>query len=108
MLENSPFWCTVLLFTRADGNTPIPPIVVHQKKEFTADLNLYLSNDWLVLCTQSGYMDNDGWLKSMKLFTKLSAADSTNIQVLFFDGHDSHWDADALDHLSDNHVEAFF
>jgi hypothetical protein len=31
-----------------------------------------------------------------------------NLQYLFFDGHDSHWDADALQMMHDLSIEAFF
>ena len=106
--EHAPFWCTLLLFSRADGQCFIPPTVVHQGSNFTQDFQLYLPSDWIVHCTPSGYMDRDGWYKSIRQFIALSGARVTNKQILFFDGHDSHWDADAMDLMSDNHVHGFF
>lgn len=80
--ERAPFWCTLLFFTRA-GN-------------------------WIVHVTPSGYVDRDGWFKTMHNFVRQCGATKANPQYLFFDGHDSHWDADALEILNDNHVESFF
>ena len=53
-------------------------------------------------------MDRDGWWKSIQRFCKLSGAHAGNNQALFFDVHDSHWDADALDMMSNNFVHGFF
>ena len=53
-------------------------------------------------------MDRDGWWKSIQQFCKLSRAHAGNNQALFFDGHYSHWDADALDMMSNNFVHGFF
>ena len=66
-------------FTRADGVCHIPPIVVHQSSEFSADLLLHLPSDWIVHATPSGYMDRDGWYKAIRQFIKLSGAHPTNI-----------------------------
>ena len=41
------------------------------------------------------------------MFTKLSGASKGNIQILFYDGHDSHWDADALDIMATSFVQPF-
>ena len=96
------------MFTRANGQTPIPQVVIHQKKEFTSDLCLNLPKDWLCYCTKHGYIDDDGWYKAMRLFVKLSGAHETNIQALFFDEFDAHWDGDALEYLTKNFVQTFF
>jgi hypothetical protein len=106
--ERAPFWVTILFFTRADGQCFIPPTVVHQGTEGTADFLLNLPGNWIVHITPSGYMDRDGWFKTIENFTLLSGASATNEQFLYFDGHDSHWDADALALMPERHVEAFF
>ena len=106
--ERAPFWVTLLLFTRADGQCFIPPVVIHQAAELTAEHCLHIPSDWIVHATKSGYMDRDGWFKAMRQFVKLSGAHGTNINVLTFDGHDSHWDSDALDYAADNFVQTFF
>ena len=67
-----------------------------------------LPGNWTVHATQSGYMDRDGWLMTMRNFTDHVKSSNGNKIFLFFDGHDSHWDADALDHLHRNGVESFF
>ena len=43
--EHAPFWCTLLLWSRADGQCFIPPTVVHQGTNMTEDLQLYLPAD---------------------------------------------------------------
>jgi hypothetical protein len=53
-------------------------------------------------------MDRDGWYKTIDYFSKLSGASPGNYQFLFFDGHDSHWDADSLDLIAARHIVAFF
>ena len=105
--ERAPFWVTLLLFTRADGACFVPPVVVHQAAELTAAHQLNIPSDWIVHCTKSGYMDRDGWFKSILKFVRICGAYETNINILTFDGHDSHWDADALDHMANNFVQPF-
>ena len=53
-------------------------------------------------------MDRDGWFKTIHNFTKLCGASPKNSQYLFFDGHNSHWDADALDPMHTNDVYLYF
>ena len=106
--ERAPFWCTVLFFTRGDGQCPIPPTVVHQATEVTADLFLNLPSNWVCHATPSGYMDRDGWFKTVTNFVDLSGASQSNPQYLFFDGHDSHWDSDALEYMVLHDVNPFF
>ena len=64
--------------------------------------------NWISHATPSGYMDRDGWFKTINNFTKLCGSSKSNPQYLFFDGHDSHWDADALDVLHRRSVYSFF
>jgi hypothetical protein len=95
--ERAPFWCTVLFFTRADGQCFIVLTIVHQGSEPTADMFWGIPGNWVTHVTPSGYMDRDGWYKTIDNFSKMSDASPANPQYLFFDGHDSHWDVDALD-----------
>ena len=106
--EKAPFWCSFLFFTRADGQCFVPPTVIHQAVNLTMEHSMNLPGNWTTHCTPSGYMDRDGWLKSVKTFTKYARATEGEPLFLFFDGHDSHWDAGALDWLSAHHVELFF
>ena len=68
------------------------PMIVRQAENYTQDLHWNLPSDWLVHNTPSGYMDRDGWMKAMSLFSRTCGASKMNPQVLFFDGHDSHFD----------------
>lgn len=97
--EKAPFWVSFLFFSRADGQCFIPPTIVHQGTELSGDMQHGLPDDWILHSSPSGYMDRDGWFKTIDNFSKLSGASEGNPQFLFFVGHDSHWDSDALDLL---------
>ena len=81
---------------------------MYQSATLTADLLYGIPDDWIVHVSTSGYMDRDGWFKSIKQFCKISGAHHGNNQALFYDGHDSHWDSDALDMMANNSVHGFF
>eukprot|EP00545_Synedropsis_sp_CCMP1620_P002775 CAMPEP_0119009844 /NCGR_PEP_ID=MMETSP1176-20130426/4633_1 /TAXON_ID=265551 /ORGANISM="Synedropsis recta cf, Strain CCMP1620" /LENGTH=491 /DNA_ID=CAMNT_0006962423 /DNA_START=277 /DNA_END=1750 /DNA_ORIENTATION=+ len=106
--ERAPFWCSFLFFSRADGQSFIAPTVIHQGAEMSADFLLNLPGNWIVHASPSGYMDRDGWYKTIHNFANLSGASKSNKQFLYFDGHDSHWDADALELMDTKHVQSFF
>ena len=46
--ERAPFWFDDLVFTIADGQCFIPPMIVHQAENYTQDLHWNLPSDWLV------------------------------------------------------------
>jgi len=106
--EHAPFWVSMLYFIRADGQAFVPPTVVHKKSNLTGDLFLNLPDNWITHNNESGYMDRDGFLKAATAFIQMTGASVHNPQFLFLDGHDSHWDSDALDLLAANHVYIFF
>ena len=72
------------------------PIILHQAKEYYQDLHYNFPLGWIVHHTPSGYMDIYGWLKAMTQFYNICGAYLVNNQILFFDGHDSHFDDGAL------------
>ena len=90
--EQAPFWCTLLAFTRADGKCFMPPIIVPQAKEYYQDLHFNIPLVWKVHHTPFGYMDRDGCLKATKQLCNICSASPVNIQIIFFDGHESHFD----------------
>jgi hypothetical protein len=98
----------VLFFSHGDRQCFIAPTIVHQAADLTGDLLIGLPGNWVSHAPPSGYMDLDGWYKTISNFSKLSGASPGNPQFLFFDGHDSHWDADSLDLIAARHIEAFF
>ena len=106
--EKAPFWVTFLFFTRADGQCFVPCTVVHQASHTTLAHASNLPSNWVLHTTPSGYMDRDGWFKTVKKFTEYVHASEGEPLFLFFDGHDSHWDPDALDLLHKNNIESFF
>ena len=52
-------------------------------------------------------MDRNGWFKIINMFSKLSGAHAGNIQILFYDVHDSHWDSDILYLMSENFIQPY-
>ena len=50
--ERAPFWCTLIVFTRADGQCFMPPLVVHQAKYYPQDIHHNIPFDWTVHHTQ--------------------------------------------------------
>ena len=105
--ERPPFWCTALIFTRDDGQCFIPPIIVHQKENYTQDIHWNLPSDWLVHNTPSGYINMDGWMKEMSLFSRTCGAIKIKPQVLLFYGHDSHFDDRATHLIRYHHISPF-
>ena len=67
-----------------------PIQVVFQSPHF--NILLY----WIVHNTPSGYMDRDGWLNSITQFFNVYGASPYNNQILFFDGHNIHFDNGTL------------
>ena len=74
----------------------MPSVVVHQAKEYSQDLHQNTSLEWTVHPTPSGYMDIDVWLKAMTQLSKICGASTVNNQILFFNGHDIHFDKRSL------------
>ena len=63
--------------------------------------------DWTVHHTPSGYMDRDGWLKAMNQFFNICVASPVNNQILFFNGHDSHFDDRTLTQIQNKNIQPF-
>ena len=105
--ERDPFWCTDLIFTRVDGQCLMSPVIVHQEENYTQDIHWNLPSDWLVQNTSSGYMDMDGWMKAMSLFSRIWEASNINPCILFFGGHDSHLDDRVTHLLLSHHIYPF-
>ena len=85
----------------------MPPIVVHQAKEYSQDIHHSIPLDWTVHHTPSGYMDIDGWLKAMTQFSNICGASPVNNQIIFFDGHDSHFYDLALTYMQSKNIQPF-
>ena len=52
-------------------------------------------------------MDRDRWLKTMTQFSNICGASPVKNQILFFDGHDSHFDDRALTHMQSKNIQPF-
>ena len=105
--ERAPLWCTLLIFTCVDLKCFIPPVVVHQITHYTQCFHYTIPSDWVIHNSQSGYMDRVGWHKSMSHFPSMCCSSPLNTQVLFYDGHDIHFDDRALDILRRHNIRSF-
>ena len=52
-------------------------------------------------------MDRDGWLKSMTQLSNICGASPVNNQILFFDGHDSHFGDLSLTQIQSKNIQPF-
>ena len=105
--ERSQFWCTALIFTRSDGQCFIPPVVGHQITHYTQDLHYNIPSDWDVHNSPSGYIDHDGWHKSMSHFSYMYFFSHLNPQLLLSGVHDIHFDDRALHIFCRHHIQYF-
>lgn len=109
--EKSPYWASILFASRADGQLHIPPTVVHQGASTTTlplSFAKNLMDDGVIHASPSGYMDQDGFRKFAVHFVAFSGAKPGNFQYLYLDGHESHWDSEALAYLLNNSVRPMF
>ena len=102
------FWLTMLFFTRIDKQYFIPSTIVHKSSGWSEYLSMCLPGNRMVHNAPSGYMDIDVCLKTTKSFSKLAGSSVLNPEFDFFDGHDSHWDADTLDKMQKSFIYACF
>ena len=100
--ERAPFCCTLLVFTRAYGQCFMPPVVVHQAKDYSQDLHHNITFDWTIHHTPYGYIDRDRWLKAMIQLSIICGTSPVNNQILFLDGHNSHFNDRALTQMQGN------
>ena len=105
--ERAPFWCTALIFTRANDQCFVPHMIFHQAENYTQDIHWNLPSDWLVHNTSPVYMDRDVWMKAISLFSRTCGYSKLNPQVLFFDVHDSHFNDRVTHLLRSHHVSPF-
>lgn len=108
------------IVTRADGQTPIPPIIVHQGVSGVVDADAHLiasldsagkpqymsPQEFTIHQSPSGYMDDDGFDKLAVSFAK--SCGPIRPAYLLVDGHDSHFSPVALRVLLENGIRLFF
>ena len=66
--EKAPFWVTAWLMTRADGQSFVPPAIIHQGSQLSEFHTLRIPSNWIVHSTPSGYQDREGFLKVCSQF----------------------------------------
>ena len=105
--EIAKLWCTTLIFTRADGKCSIPPVVVHQRTDYTKDLHYNITSDWVIHNSPSGYIYCGGWHKFMSHFASNCLFSPLNNEVLFYNVHDRHFYDSSLDILCKYNIQSF-
>ena len=85
----------------------MPPVVVHQSKDYSQDLHQNIPFDWRVHHTPYGYMDRDEWLKATTKFYNICGASPVNNQILLFGGNDSHFNDHALTQMKTKNIQPF-
>ena len=70
----------------------MPPIVFNQANDYYQDIHHNIPLDWTVHHTPSVYMDRDGWLNVMTKFSNICSASPVNNQIIFYNGHDIHFE----------------
>ena len=85
----------------------MPPISVHQAKEYSQYLHYNIPLDWVVHNTPSSYMDRDRKLKYTTQLSNVCGASPVNNQILFFDGYDSHFDDGAPRQIMYKNIQPF-
>ena len=64
---------------------------MHRRTQYAQDIHYNIPSDWLICNSPLGYMDRDGWHKSMSHFPSMCCSSTINPQLLFYDGHVSHF-----------------
>ena len=105
--ERAPFWCTLLVFNRADGQCFMLPVGIHQAKEYSQDLHNNIPLELKVHHTPSEYMNRYGWLNAMVQLFNICGASPVNNHILFFNGHNSHFDNRALKQTQSKNIQPF-
>ena len=83
----------------------MPTIIFHQAKEYSKDFHLEIPLDWTVHHIPSGYMDRDGWLKSMTQLSNLCGAYPVNNKIIFFNRHDINFEDYAHIHMEHQNIQ---
>ena len=85
----------------------MPPVVVHRAKEYYQYIHHNIPLDRTVHNTPSVYTCIDGWLKSMTEFSNVYGAYAVKNQILFFNGHDSHFEDRVLTKTQIKNIHPF-
>ena len=84
-----------------------PLMVVNQITHYTQDIHYYIPSDWVVHNSTSGYMNCNGWHKSMAHLPFMCCSSTLYPQVIFYDRYDSHVDDREMDILLETPYQVF-
>ena len=105
--ERSQFLCTSLIFTHTDGQCFATPMVVQHITHYNQYLHYNIPSDWVVHNSPSGCIYCDGCHKLMAHFASICFSCPLNLQVIFYDINDSHFDDSSLNILNRHHIQYF-
>ena len=66
-------------------------MIVLKEANYTQYIHYNIPKYWVVHNTTFGYINRDGWVKAMVHFNTVCGTNKINTQLLFYDGHDSHF-----------------
>ena len=72
---------------------------------YTQDLHYNIPSDWVVHNSPSGYINGDGWHKSIARFPSMCCSSTLNTQVLFCDFHGRIFDERALNIIRRHNIQ---
>ena len=78
------------------GQCFIPLVLMHQSNHYTQVLHYNIPSDWVSHNLLLVYIDSYRWHKSIAHFSSIHFSNIINTQVIFYDGHDSHFDDRAV------------
>ena len=83
----------------------MPPIIVHQAKEYSQYIHFKVTLYCAVHHTPSVYMDKYMWLKSISQSSNVYGSSPVNYQILFFGWHDNYFDNRTLIHTEFQNIQ---
>ena len=85
----------------------MPPIMIHQEKEYTHNLHLNVPLEWIAHHIPYGYMDRDGCIKSTTQLSTVYSASPINNQIILFGWNYIHFDDCAHSYLEYQNIQPF-
>ena len=73
------------------GQCFIPLVLMHQSNHYTQVLHYNIPSDWVSHNLLSVYIDSYGCHKSIAHFCSIHCSSTINTQVIFYEGHVSHF-----------------
>ena len=96
--EHAIFWTTLVLIISAAGRL-FPPLLIHQGAQMRGDFVNGCPDDWRVVCTESGYLDGEGFKEVANMLVGHMQQAGSTAGVSYLDGYHHHFNADAHQYM---------